>query len=272
MRHRWFVLFILGAVGAPLSVSAQGWDSVWVSLESSPPYSPTTLTQIAVGDTLFLRVGFSTTDTLSQFTLGLTYDTRKFSPIEIGFDVVDAVTGQPFDAWTFWSPTSFSQTCGIPIGDSLCIATWFGMTLMGSLFPLPPGQWMVGTLRLVATSPGPTVLVPAYLDTSTFKLPIPLLVEIQTSVAENTPKQDQKLRIVYQESQGVLKITGTRPSQVTLDLWDVTGRRIWQTRVRFSPPLLLLPLHSHFTGSSVYLLRLRTEQGETYLFKIWGTR
>jgi len=250
----------------------QPWDSVWVSLEPSAPYAPTTFTQVYVGETLSLRIGFSTEESLSQFTVGLLYDIRKFDMVAIGFDVLDAETGQPFGDWTFWSPTSFAQTCGIPIGDSLCMATWFGMTLMGSLFPLPSGAWMVGTLQLLATDPGPTLLVPAYLDTSTLKVPIPLAVEIRTAVQEPLSARPgtSQWSITYLARQHLLEVSSPTPIRLTLSLWDPLGRRLFAIPIKVSSRRTTFSLAPYLQRPGIYFLEVASPAGVRRTLKLLG--
>lgn len=250
------IVIILSVTGYP-----QGMDSVWVSKETSPPYSPTLTAQVYVGDTLNFRIGFSTQDTLESFLVGLSYDTTKFELLDMDFDVVNAIDGSPFQWWIIWSPTSITIPCATTILDSICMATWMGLEVAGSMFALQPANWMVGTFSLRAKQSGFTILLPSYLDTSAgFKIPYPCIVDIQVGVNEtDLPTNHQKIEVKYLNNRFLyIKATELPLKYLALKLYSPSGRIVATKVFSNLGNNLYIDLNPLLKSSGVYFAVIET--------------
>lgn len=258
---KWGKLVCLLVISAV--IHGQGMDSVWVSNELSPPYSPTLTTQVYTGDTLNFRIGFSTQDTIERFFIGLSYDSTKFQLLNMDFDVVNAVDGSPFQWWVLWSPTSVTVPCATTILDSICMATWMGMELAGSMFALPPGNWMVGTFTLRAKQSGYTILLPSYLDTAAgFKIPYPCVVNIQVGVAEKYLQETPEGVSVEYLKNHILHIVLNRTgiTHLSLKLYSPGGRIAASREFSDIGDNFYVDLNSILNKSGIYFAVVETQQ------------
>ncbi len=133
-------------------------NGMWMSFDTSYPYSPVTYVAVNVGDTLiYHQIANPVFIDPTSLTLVWRYDTNIISMSAMWFDVYDS-SGVPFTWWILWEPTStILWTYQGIVLDYFAFLMFEGA---GPTFALPSegSPWHIGGVKQLAVNPGTFVM------------------------------------------------------------------------------------------------------------------